>query len=90
MKLLDKVPILKSVFELPKKLADLERRVSNLEKNNGKGPRKIECGKCNHPMEVIHERVHPDGKTGHMLRMLKCSYCSHQTDRTWTETNGYI
>ncbi|MBN9078547.1 MAG: hypothetical protein J0H84_20255 [Rhizobiales bacterium] len=77
---------------MPKRLAELEARVSALETNKAAhlGPGPTTCVKCGAQMTVTDEV--PDGHFavfGHQRHKMKCDGCGHTTERKYIPGEGY-
>lgn len=83
LKILDNVPIWKTVKALPARLEALEKRVATLEGRGG--PAKTspwDCTVCGSRMRVIGERSDPTfGVFGVKLLKLACDICPRETER---------
>lgn len=93
IKLLDEIPIWKAVTGLPKRVAELERKVAALEtvasaaaaKPTGK-----ECPICGATMKVIKEIPDPHfAFAGMKVHQMQCNECGEQTTRTFEPGKGH-
>jgi hypothetical protein len=81
VKLLEQVPIWKSVVGLPKRLAELEARVAALE-GRTKVPNGPTCALCGAPMKVTKVVDDPVfGEMGLKQHHLACTSCGHSETR---------
>lgn len=92
LKLLEQVPVWKSLVTLPKRLADLEARVKAMEAAGGgrAGPRANECPACGATMVFVEEK--PDtiyGAAGGMTHLLRCDGCGRTAERAYNPAKGY-
>ncbi len=94
LKILDQIPIWKTVSSLPKRIAELEQRVALLE---GKAalpapvdPARV-CPLCQATMKVTAEKAHPDfGFAGMNIHEMLCEACGHKTERSIRPGKGYL
>jgi hypothetical protein len=93
IKLLDEIPIWKAVVGLPKRVADLERKVAALETVSlaaAAKPTGKECPICGATMKVIKETPDPDfAIAGMKVHEMRCDECGEQTTRTFEPSKGY-
>ena len=94
LKLLEQIPIWKAMRELPKRVAELERRLDAMAAGQKAveppvAPAKI-CPICEATMKVTQERPHPQFQfAGVKLHLLECPACGHKTDRMFDPAKGY-
>ena len=83
MQLLRDIPVWNDLVKLPKKIADLEKRVEALE--NAKTPSFDTCPSCKRPtFKLISSKPDPMmGEMGVLLRTYKCSDCNFEETRTY-------
>lgn len=91
-KLLEQIPIWKSLVGLPKRIAELEARIAALEtmKATQAAPGATDCPLCGAKMTVTKES--PDGPFaafGHKRHHMRCDNCGHTTDRKFIPGEGY-
>jgi hypothetical protein len=95
LKILDQIPVWKSLAGLPKRLADLEARVAAMEGRASAaprraGPRADECPTCGGKLRVTLERRDPDfGPMGQKIHEMICDGCGTTTERHWSPQSGY-
>jgi hypothetical protein len=92
LKLLDQIPIWKTVSTLPKRVAELERQVAELQKNMMAAPSGRECPICGSIMKVVAEYPHPHfAFAGIKIHKMECqnSECAHKTERDFEPGKGY-
>jgi hypothetical protein len=93
IKLLDEVPIWKAVVGLPKRIAELERKVTALEtaaSAKAAAPTGKECPICGATMKVVRETSHHEfGTFGVMVHQMVCGECGQQTTRNFEPGKGY-
>ncbi len=95
LKILNNIPIWKAVVGLPKRVADLERAVDELQgKSSGTSSVKVpsgrECPICGATMKVLSESAHPDFDfAGIKLHQMECSECGNKTNRDFEPGKGY-
>jgi hypothetical protein len=90
LKILDKLPLWKTLSTLPARLDALERRVAALEGASAKNQADaINCPACGGAMKFVAERPDPAfGRLGVKERDLRCE-CGHATTLQWTQERGY-
>jgi hypothetical protein len=84
LKILDSIPIWKSVKALPDRMKELEGRVERLEKALAAPPRKSgpACPVCDAPMKVTKVEEDPIfGKLGAQRHHYACTACDHTESR---------
>ncbi len=93
IKVLDEVPIWKAMVGLPKRIAELERKVTALETAAGAKasvPTGKECPICGATMRVVKETADPDfAFAGVKVHQMVCGGCGEQTTRTFEPGKGY-
>lgn len=95
LKLLDQIPIWKVVAGLPRRVAELERAVGELQEkfataSSPKAPSGKECPICGATMKVLSEWPHPNfGFAGRKIHALECSECGNKTNRDFEPGKGY-
>ena len=93
LKLLEQIPIWKAVAGLPKRVAELERKVAALEaaaKGGAQRPTGRECPVCGAEMRVTAETPDPTfGVLGVKLHSLKCGECGTAAQRQFEPGKGY-
>ena len=93
LKLLDEIPIWKAVARLPKRVAELERKVQQLETAASAKPSLPvgrECPICGAAMKVAAELAHPQfGFSGTKVHKMECPECGHKTERDFQPGKGY-
>jgi len=80
--LLDKIPIWKTLYHLPGRVAALEQRLARLEASPP-APADENCPKC-HAAAFKLIASAPDatmGPLGYLRRVYRCSVCSHEEPR---------
>ena len=85
LKLLDQIPIWKTLKALPARVETLEKQVAALEQRLSEKPAAAPCPKCRAGMEVTD--VVPDptfGDLGGQQHTLKCPSCGHTEKRLVT------
>jgi hypothetical protein len=95
IKILDQIPIWKSVRELPKRVTELESRLAALE-NATKAQAQLpkpqpgrECPLCGAEMKVTAERPHPQFDfAGAKIHDMECA-CGNKAERQFTPGKGY-
>lgn len=92
LKILDQIPIWKTLRELPKRLEALESRVAQLEaKPMSVTPKGRECPSCGVPMKLTMESSDPElGAAGVKVHALYCEPCEFQTERKYRPGVGYM
>ncbi len=91
-KILDSIPVWKSLLSLPKRLAELEARVKALESGQAQhaGPTPNECPTCGAVMPLIAERDDPTfGRVGLKQHVFRCDNCGGERTRQWSPEKGY-
>lgn len=96
IKLLDEIPIWRSVSALPKRLAALEERVATLEAAKAVAsarppldPARV-CPMCGEEMKVTAETGHPTFHfAGVKVHQMKCQGCGRETSRQYKPGKGY-
>lgn len=95
IKLLEQIPIWKTLRDTPKKIQDLEARMAALETAASaqralpKIPAAKACPMCGAEMKVTAERPHPSfAFAGVKLHDMACS-CGHKTERLFDPSKGY-
>ncbi|MGF3022687.1 ABC transporter C-terminal domain-containing protein [Methylobacterium aquaticum] len=83
IKLLDQIPIWKTVSALPKQVKALEERVAVLEEQLKKpAPANDPCPLCGEPMKITKVSPHRTfGRLGIQNRQHTCSACGHNEER---------
>lgn len=92
LKLLDQIPIWKSLATMPRRLAELEARVKVLETAGGarSGPRPNECPNCHATLVFAGERNDSTfGVFGVKVHTLRCDGCGATFDRQYDPRKGY-
>jgi hypothetical protein len=96
IKILDQVPIWKTLRELPKRVADLEEKVKALEAEKAAGPPKPTipeariCPLCGGAMKVLRESADPTfGRIGMKVHHMRCEICGNEAERRWKAGSGY-
>ena len=93
IKLLEQIPIWKAVSSLPKRLAELEKRMEALESKAGAArllPDPKACVICGSTMKVTRETPHPDfGFAGMKVHAMECPDCGTRTSRDFSPGEGY-
>lgn len=88
VKLLDQVPIWKTIKALPKRVEELEARVAELEKTPKKANHLHTCAQCGAPADVKEIRPHPIfGEVGLKVRTILCEN-GHSIDYDWDPRKG--
>jgi hypothetical protein len=79
---------------LPKRVAELERKVQALEAASAAkaaAPAGKECPICGATMKVLGEFPHPTFDfAGHKIHQMKCEQCGHESQRDFTPGKGYL
>ncbi len=90
LKILDKLPLWKTLATLPARLDALEKRLAALEGKSAKGAAgQVNCPACGEIMKFAGERPDPIfGEMGMKQHDFRCA-CGHVTTRQWTQKNGY-
>ncbi|KZM48259.1 hypothetical protein [Labrenzia sp. OB1] len=86
LKVLDSVPLWKSLVTLPKRVAELEARLAALEKTKADqtAPAANACPRCSAAMVFQNERPHPTfGRMGVKLHEFKCDGCGFTAERRY-------
>jgi transposase len=93
IKLLDEIPIWKAVAGLPKRVAELERKLAALESaasDIAAKPTGKECPICGATMKVVKETPHPDfAFAGMKVHRMRCGECGEETNRDFEPGKGY-
>jgi len=96
LKVLDQIPVWKTVAGLPKRMAALEAEVAALkEQANAKPlakptPAALVCPFDGETMKVMQERNHPEfGFAGLKVHIVECPSCNHRFDRMFDPRKGY-
>lgn len=92
LKILDKIPLWKSLAGLPKRVADLESRLKTLEEGRGaaSGPGADQCPTCRAVMTCVAETDDPIfGRFGVKKHVFRCDGCGAERTRRWDPTSGY-
>jgi endogenous inhibitor of DNA gyrase (YacG/DUF329 family) len=96
LKVLDQIPLWKTVRELPKRVTELERRISVYEaelKSRPELPKIPEarlCPICGAEMKVKEELAHPQfAFAGLKLHTMECPSCGNKTTRDYQPGKGY-
>lgn len=95
LKLLNEIPIWKAISALPKRVAELERKVAALEaasqtKPQDKTPSARICPLCAATMKVVSERAHPTfAFAGLKQHELECPECGNKATRDFDPGKGY-
>jgi hypothetical protein len=96
LKILDQIPIWRTLAALPRRLKELEDRVSALETAKPSLPPapKIDpakaCPMCGSEMKVTAETAHPQFHfAGVKVHQLACTECGFKTDRDFSPGKGY-
>jgi hypothetical protein len=94
IKLVEQIPVWKAMAGLPKRIAELERKVAALEtpaSAKAAAPTGRECPICGATMKVVKETPHPEfGVFGTMLHQMVCGECGEQTTRNFEPGKGYV
>lgn len=91
VKLLEQIPGWKTLYGLPKRVAELEAKVATLEAKLGGPtvPAGLRCPICGETMRVVSERPHPTfGVMGHKVHDTECPN-GHKSSRDYTPGKGY-
>lgn len=96
LKVLDQIPIWKAIVGLPKRLAELERRVNDLEDKLGQAtttpqiPEARLCPLCGATMSIIKETAHPTFDfAGLKIHHMECPECGNIASRDYRPGKGY-
>ena len=92
LKLLEQIPVWKSLVTLPRRLAEVEARVKALEATGAgrTGPKPNECPACAAIMVFVEEKPDPIyGVMGVMRHVLRCDGCGQTLEREYTPGKGY-
>lgn len=94
LKLLEQVPIWRSLVTLPKRLAELEARVAALESGGTAGrtaPGPRDCPLCGAVMVVTEEKNDPTfGPLGGKIHVMRCDGCESTVERAFEPGRGYV
>lgn len=93
LKILDQIPVWKTLRELPKRVTELEQKVAALEEAAAKGkaaPTGRECPLCGTDMKVVQERPHRSfAFAGLKTHVLECPACGNKAERDFKPGQGY-
>jgi hypothetical protein len=97
LKVLDQIPIWKAVSGLPKRIAELERRIDALESERladkraaSQVPSARICPICSATMKVISETAHPQFDfAGVKIHNMRCDECGQTASRDFRPGTGY-
>ncbi len=96
LKILDQIPIWKAVAGLPKRLAELERRINDLESQLGQATAKARvpdarlCPICGATMRITQETGHPTFSfAGLKVHHMECPECGNAATRNFKPGKGY-
>jgi endogenous inhibitor of DNA gyrase (YacG/DUF329 family) len=95
LKILNDIPIWKAVAGLPRRVAELERAVCELQEKSAsisarKAPMGRECPICGATMKVLSEVEHPRfGFAGRKVHNMECPECGNKTSRDFEPGKGY-
>jgi len=93
VKLLEQIPIWKAVTGLPKRLAELERRVAELESKAVASLPTTDpkaCAICGATMKVVREAPHPTFDfAGVKIHHMSCPECGTTASRDFRPGKGY-
>jgi hypothetical protein len=94
IKLLDEIPIWKAVAGMPKRVAELERKVAALETAasvKGAALTGKECPICGATMKVVKEVVEPGFEAATIkVHQMVCNECGEKTTRHFQPGKGYL
>lgn len=95
LKILDQIPIWKSLREIPKRMEALEQRVKSLEQAAIAPPKAVmkgrECSSCGEEMKLVSEQPDPVLRTaGVKVHKLKCPTCGFESNRKYLPSKGYL
>lgn len=95
-RLLDQLPLWRAINAFPKRIAELERRVDELESRVNVSrmaspiPDGKECPLCNGLMKVTRERPHDEfGFSGRKTHSMECTECGNKAERDFEPGKGY-
>ena len=93
LKILDQIPIWKTLRELPKRMAEVESRLKALEERGAQkapAPSALACPLCGGEMKVTSESPHPEFDfAGLKVHAVECPTCGHKTQRDFQPGKGY-
>lgn len=97
VKILDQIPIWKAVSGLPKRIAELERKVEALEgrlaaeqRTAAQVPSAKICPICDATMKVVREDPHPQfAFAGVKVHSMNCEACGQTVKRDFKPGEGY-
>ena len=94
IKLLEQLPIWKAVVGMPKRIAELEKRVAAMEETaanrSSQAPGPSDCPICGTVMKVVSEQPDPDFDfAGYKTHGLKCPECGNTANRQYKPGEGY-
>jgi len=94
LKILEEIPLWKVVSTLPKRVAELERKIAALEatqtaRPSGRTGR--ECPFCDSQMKVTSEHDDPTfGFAGVKSHIMQCPNCDKMAQRQYDPKKGYV
>ena len=91
LKVLDQLPLWKTLREMPKRIAALEERVQALESAVSASalPEALRCPVCREPLAVISENPHQAfGRAGMKTHLVRCPN-NHEFRRDYMPGTGY-